>query len=76
MDAAPDLVPRNGEVLGAEGDVVAQARKNHLRFRILLHQSRAAALPARHHTVDQQRTGFVGVVPFIPQHSCERMQQR
>ncbi len=59
--ARPDLRRRDGEVLRPEGDVVAEAGKHHLRFRVLLHQPGAAALRPWRGTVDQQASGLVCV---------------
>ena len=81
VHARPDFVAGHGEVLGAEGDVVAHPGEDHLRFGVLLHQAGAAAPLTRGRAVDQQRTGLVGiaglaVVVHVPQHPGEGVQQR
>ena len=89
VHARPDLRRRDGKVLRPEGDVVAEAGKHHLRFRVLLHKPGAAALRPRRGTVDQQASGLVrvfGVVGVagvagwprraVAQHTGQGMEQR
>ena len=85
--ARPDLCRGDGEVLRPEGDVVAEAGKHHLGFRVLLHKPGAAALRPRRGTVDQQASGLVrvfgvagrrlaGAGRAVAQHAGQGVEQR
>lgn len=72
--AAPDFLPRHGEVFRAKSHVVTNAREHYLRVRVLLHESRTAA-GFRHGTaVDEQLARFVGIL-VVAQHARQGMQQ-
>ena len=74
-DALPDFVAGHAEVLGAEGDVVADAGGDHLAVGILQHQADDAADLGRVISTDAQRTeGFAVLV--IAEHPGDGGQQR
>ncbi len=76
MHALPNHVPRDGEVLGTERDVVANAGQNHLSFRILLHQTGTAALFAGCRAVNQERARLIRIVFLVPEDAREGVEER
>jgi hypothetical protein len=73
--APPNLGGGHAKVLGPEGNVVTDTGKNHLRIRVLLHQSGPASLRGRGLSVDQQSAEFGGFF-IIAENTGQGMQQR